>query len=746
MASTSGAIRAGRAFVELFADDSKLQRGLKRASRSLKTWGASAMRIGAAMTAASTAMLAPVAMATRTFMGFEDQMKAVQAVTGATGDQFERLYEKAKELGRTTSFTAAEVAAGMLNLARAGFSTSEINAAIAGMLNLARATGTDLAQATEIAAGTLRAFNLAAGDSTRVADVLVATANNSAQTLEELGESMTYAAPIAHEYGLTLEETAKALGVMANMQIKGSMAGTSMRQAMLRLADPKVQKQIEALGVSVTDLSGNMRTDFGTMMLELGQAMKGMTSGQRLSLIKDLFDQRAAAGMAKLATSDFPALAAAIDNAGGVAAKTAATMDSGIGGAFRRLMSAVEGVQIALGEALAPALSGIAELVTTLSTAFTKWIDGSRGVAIMAVQIAVGIGVAGIAITGLGLALYTAGIALGAIASVVGAVASAFLAILSPVGLVIAAVAGLGGYLVYASGIGGKAVTWLSEQFEWLSGVVGKTMHGIQAAIAAGDLGLAFEVAWSGVLVVFHTYTQKLKDAWSDAKWWFMSVWDEATYNISAGWIKMVSLLESVWLNAMNRIDSIWTSTQAGLAEGFAWIIAKAQGIEDVEGVMAMARQDIEGQGKRRQAGRTSRLGEIEREREGALAANASMREESQRQRQREYAAAIQGAQKDLDSATRRWEEATGRAAEARENVEQAAAPTLEERLAELGATMTGKGGWGDGKASGTFSAAAAMAMGRGTGQDPALQKLDKQIELLQKMGAAIARGVVVLD
>jgi hypothetical protein len=421
-------------------------------------------------------------------------------------------------------------------------------------------------------------------------------------------------------------------------------------------------------------------------------------------------------------------------------------MDSGIGGAFRRLMSAVEGVQIALGEALAPALSGIAELVTTLSTAFTKWIDGSRGVAIMAVQIAVGIGVAGIAITGLGLALYTAGIALGAIASVVGAVASAFLAILSPVGLVIAAVAGLGGYLVYASGIGGKAVTWLSEQFEWLSGVVGKTMHGIQAAIAAGDLGLAFEVAWSGVLVVFHTYTQKLKDAWSDAKWWFMSVWDEATYNISAGWIKMVSLLESVWLNAMNRIDSIWTSTQAGLAEGFAWIIAKAQGIEDVEGVMAMARQDIEGQGKRRQAGRTSRLGEIEREREGALAANASMREESQRQRQREYAAAIQGAQKDLDSATRRWEEATGRAAEARENVEQAAAPTLEERLAELGATMTGKGGWGDGKASGTFSAAAAMAMGRGTGQDPALQKLDKQIELLQKMGAAIARGVVVLD
>jgi TP901 family phage tail tape measure protein len=279
--------------VELFADDSKLQRGLKRASRSLKTWGASAMRIGAAMTAASTAMLAPVAMATRTFMGFEDQMKAVQAVTGATGDQFERLYEKAKELGRTTSFTAAEVAAGMLNLARAGFSTSEINAAIAGMLNLARATGTDLAQATEIAAGTLRAFNLAAGDSTRVADVLVATANNSAQTLEELGESMTYAAPIAHEYGLTLEETAKALGVMANMQIKGSMAGTSMRQAMLRLADPKVQKQIEALGVSVTDLSGNMRTDFGTMMLELGQAMKGMTSGQRLSLIKDLFDQRA---------------------------------------------------------------------------------------------------------------------------------------------------------------------------------------------------------------------------------------------------------------------------------------------------------------------------------------------------------------------------------------------------------------------------------------------------------------------
>lgn len=246
-----------------------------------KRVGSSLSNAGQQLLKVSTAAALPLGLATRSFMGFEDQMKAVQAVTGATGEAFDKLYEKGKELGRTTSFTAAEVAAGMLNLARAGFSTDEIDAAIQGMLDLARATGTELAMSADIAAGTLRAFNLQASEMGRVSDVLVATANNSAQTLEDLGESMKYVAPIALEYGLSLEQTSKALGVLANMSIKGTMAGTSLRQIMLQLSDPDAQKQLRGIGVEALDSTGNLR-ELGDLLIDVGNAMAGMTNAQRL--------------------------------------------------------------------------------------------------------------------------------------------------------------------------------------------------------------------------------------------------------------------------------------------------------------------------------------------------------------------------------------------------------------------------------------------------------------------------------
>ena len=150
------AIRAGRAYVELFTENSRFVRGLRMAESRLRAFGQKASAIGKRMLLLSGAMATPLAFATKTFANFEDQMLAVKSVTGAVGDEFNRLYNQAKELGRTTSFTAAEVAGGMLSLGRAGFKSSEIEAAIPGVLNLARATGTDLAQSADIAAGTLR--------------------------------------------------------------------------------------------------------------------------------------------------------------------------------------------------------------------------------------------------------------------------------------------------------------------------------------------------------------------------------------------------------------------------------------------------------------------------------------------------------------------------------------------------------------------------------------------------------------
>ncbi|MCK9179102.1 MAG: phage tail tape measure protein, partial [Candidatus Cloacimonetes bacterium] len=149
--ANQGAIRSARAFVEVFADDSRLVQGLRKAESKVKAFGARVNEIGMGLTKAAASILAPMTLSTKVFMGFDDQMRAVQATIGATGSQFDMLNEKAKLLGRTTSFTVAQVAAAMLELGRAGFAPQEIDDAIASVLNLSRATGTDLAESANIA-------------------------------------------------------------------------------------------------------------------------------------------------------------------------------------------------------------------------------------------------------------------------------------------------------------------------------------------------------------------------------------------------------------------------------------------------------------------------------------------------------------------------------------------------------------------------------------------------------------------
>ena len=152
MASVAG-IRAGRAYVEIGADRTPLTRALRQSERDLKRFGRSYADLGKRMMGAGAAIAAPVSLSVKTFASFDDQMRIVQAVTGATAGEFAKLTEQAKELGRTTSFTAAQVAAGMVELGRAGFASNEISDAIGGVMDLARATATEVPSATQIASG-----------------------------------------------------------------------------------------------------------------------------------------------------------------------------------------------------------------------------------------------------------------------------------------------------------------------------------------------------------------------------------------------------------------------------------------------------------------------------------------------------------------------------------------------------------------------------------------------------------------
>ena len=247
--SANANIRAGRAYVEVTAETSKLRANLNAAQSQLRDFGKACQGLGRDMMAFGGALSLPFILAERSFAGFDDKMRLVQAVTFSTGEQFDQLTKTAQRLGRETSFTAQQVADAMIGLGRMGFNPSEIVSAIDSVLNLSRATGTDLAESADIAANSLRIFGLEAGKMSQVSDVLTATANGSAQTLTDLFEGLKMAAPQAASCGESIEETCAALGVMANMGIKGSLAGTALRKAFVQFADTKVQAMLREVGV-----------------------------------------------------------------------------------------------------------------------------------------------------------------------------------------------------------------------------------------------------------------------------------------------------------------------------------------------------------------------------------------------------------------------------------------------------------------------------------------------------------------
>lgn len=389
MASASG-IRAARAYVEFFADATKLDAGLRTISDRLKNVGSemrgAALKIGAAF----APIAGVVAASVKTFTGFDDVMRTVSAVSQSSSQQIAMLRDKAAELGRTTSFTASQVGEAMLNLARAGFSPEEITNMIGPMLNLSRASGTDLAQAADIAAVAIRAFGLNASEAERAADVLVATANNSAQTVGELGEALKYVAPVAADAGMNLEDTALTLGIMANYGIRGSMAGTAMRQSLLRLANPDIQRQMkEMFGVIVTDGEGNIRK-LHEVLKDLDKGMAGLTAADRVANMQKLFDLRGMSVGLKVSQADLGKLEQAIKKSGGTAQRVAVDMDEGLGGGFRMLASAAEGAALAIGDALTPALKPVVDWVTRAAASLAEFVSEHRNLAIAIAAVSAG--------------------------------------------------------------------------------------------------------------------------------------------------------------------------------------------------------------------------------------------------------------------------------------------------------------------------------------------------------------------
>ena len=316
----------------------------------------------------STAMAGMAAAAIKVGSDFEAGMSRVKAISGATGDEFEQLREQAIQLGADTAFSSSEAAQGMENLAAAGFETKEIMDAMPGLLDLAAASGEDLASSSDIAAATLRGFGLAASEAGHVADVLAENANRTNSSVAETGEAMKYIAPLARAAGIRMEETAAAIGIMANAGIQGSQAGTTLRGALSRLSKPTddMQQAMDELGVAFYDSEGKMLS-LAEQVGMLQSAMEGMTDEQKNNYLVTLYGQEALSGMLALINEgpeSLSDLTAAYEACDGSAKTAAATMQDNLKGAVEQLKGSAESLGIVFYDSVADNMKNAAIAAT----------------------------------------------------------------------------------------------------------------------------------------------------------------------------------------------------------------------------------------------------------------------------------------------------------------------------------------------------------------------------------------------
>lgn len=289
---------------------------------------------------------------------FESAMSKVSAISGATGGDLDALNQKAQEMGAKTKFSATESAEAFTYMAMAGWKTQDMLDGIDGIMNLAAADGLDLATTSDIVTDALTAFGLSASDSGHFADVLAKASSNANTNVSMLGESFKYAAPVAGALGYSAEDTAIALGLMANAGIKGSQGGTALRGSLTRLIKPTddAAALMEQYGLSMTNADGSMKS-LGEVMGMLRDKLGGLTEAEQAQVAAQIFGQEAMSGMLAIinaSDSDYAKLTDAIYDADGAAQQMADTMLDNLSGQLTLLKSALEGLAIQFGEILMP--------------------------------------------------------------------------------------------------------------------------------------------------------------------------------------------------------------------------------------------------------------------------------------------------------------------------------------------------------------------------------------------------------
>jgi TP901 family phage tail tape measure protein len=537
-------------------------------------------------------------IAVKTGADFDAAMSKVAAVSGATGSELDALREKAREMGSKTKFSASEAAEAMNYMAMAGWKTNDMLSGIEGIMNLAAASGEDLATTSDIVTDALTAFGLTAADSGHFADILAAASSNANTNVSMMGETFKYAAPVLGSLGYSAEDSAIAIGLMANAGIKSSQAGTALRSAITNLAKPTdtVASAMEQYGISLTDSSGKMYS-LRELMEQLRQKLGGLSEAEQAQAAASLFGKEAMSGMLAIingSPADFEKLSNAIDTCSdtvdgynGTTEKMAAVMQDNLAGQVTILKSQLEELAISFSDILMPTIrsivSRIQELVDKLNQLDPQTKETIAKIALVAAALGPMLVVLGKTISSVGTvfpAVSKLPALFSAVQSGIGAITGALGVSLGPLLAIIAAVAALVAAFVHL---------WKTND-EFKSNIIAiweqikSTFTGLTQGITDRLNALGFD---------FESFTDVLKAAWDGLCNLLAPIFEGVFQNISnifSGFADillnsldvLIGLFTGDWEQCWNGIKGIFTSIWNFVVNTFRNIMNTLKGIADV--------------------------------------------------------------------------------------------------------------------------------------------------------------------
>lgn len=562
-------MQLAEAFIRITAKDAEWKKGIaniqaevtkvtKSMGEKFEAAGKRMSDVGKNLSLKVTAPLVAMgAGAAKLGMDFEAAMSEVGAISGATGNDFKALEEKAKELGASTKFSSSEAAEGLKYMAMAGWDTQKMLDGLPGILKLAAASGEELGAVSDIVTDAMTAFGMEANRAAEFADTLAAASSSSNTNVGMLGESFKYVAPVAGALGYSSKDTAIALGLMANAGIKGSQSGASLRATISKLIKPvgEGEKIMKELGLSVTNTDGSMKS-LHEMMVDLRKAFGQLTPEQQASYAASLVGQEAMSGLLAIVNTseeDFNNLSDAINNSSGAADEMSKKMMDNLKGKLTELSSALEGVALQFYDAMKPAL----EAVTASLQKFVDWMaklsPGTKRVIVAIAAIVAAIGP-------LLIILGVLASSIGAIIAIIPTLGVAFAALTGPVGIAIAAIMAVitVGILLYENW--DKIKKKLTVVWDGIKKSAEKIWNSLKDFLKKWGLDILLIVTgpagWAVLLA------KKLAENWDVIRAKTVEIWNGIKNSLSNTWNSISSVASSVWNRIKNAIVNPIRSAQ----------------------------------------------------------------------------------------------------------------------------------------------------------------------------------------